>query len=91
VTAPDEAREILELQQFDAVMLDIHLPTDDIGWQFVQEIRRVVLRPVIIYANAQHRQRAQKEGIPFVEKPSRPFTLIKTINATLQPEAERLG
>src|SRR5258708_9493442 len=56
VAASDEARDILREHEIAAVILDLFLPTVDVGWQFLQEITRPNTPrpcPIVVYSSVQ--------------------------------------
>jgi signal transduction histidine kinase/ActR/RegA family two-component response regulator len=86
VNAPDEARKLLGEQPVDGVVLDVSLPTEDIGWQFVLELvgpKALQNIPVLIYSSLPTRIWAQELPISYLEKPARPSVLVSTLQMLL--------
>jgi signal transduction histidine kinase/ActR/RegA family two-component response regulator len=83
VNAPDEARNIISERRIDAVILDIHLPTEDIGWQFVRHLvgstssSRPV--PVVVYSAIAQKDRKIVRGVIYLDRPSRPSEVINAL------------
>ncbi len=88
VAAPDEAREALKTQSVAAVILDIYLPAEEIGWQFLRELTSAPDSvPVVVYSVIRDKEQIAKLGATYVEKPARPSALIRAINVVAKPSA----
>ncbi|MEP7287949.1 MAG: hybrid sensor histidine kinase/response regulator [Chloroflexota bacterium] len=83
ITAPDEARVILREQEVRLVLLDLHLPNEDIGWHFLQELVDSTQIPIVVYSSVQDTARVVNLGAVYLEKPARPSVLIDTIDTTI--------
>jgi len=86
VNAPDEARKLLNEQPIDGMVLDVNMPTEDIGWQFVLELagpRAVRHIPVLIYSMQPPRVWAQEMPVSYLEKPARPSVLVSSLQMLL--------
>src|SRR5262249_45952613 len=87
VAASDEAREILREQEITAVVLDLLLPTIDVGWQFLQEITGPNTPwhcPIVVYSNVKQPERVTRLGAAYLEKPARPSALVSTLTASIR-------
>jgi len=79
VGAPDEARELIGDHPINGVILDLALPTTEIGWQFLQELisRKI---PTVVYSVSGDRLRIERLGVKFIRKPERPSVLISAVH-----------
>jgi signal transduction histidine kinase len=82
-TAPDEARELLRDYPIEGVVLDLALPTTEIGWQFLQELVTKKV-PVVVYATSGDQARVERLGARFLRKPSRPSALVDAVHSMLK-------
>ncbi len=86
----NEAFEHLKKQNFDMLIVDIHLPYSN-GIEIIEYYRHTLLKdnPIIIITaidNKQIKEQAQELGvIEYIVKPFDPDKLVKTINSTLKP------
>jgi signal transduction histidine kinase/ActR/RegA family two-component response regulator len=88
--APDDARDIIFEKRPAVVVLDIRLPTEDIGWQFLQEIiaSRGKQLTVIVPAPPSLRAKVESYGATYVERPAKPSVLINALAQAMKVEAD---
>src|SRR5260370_6337837 len=94
VAASDEARDILREHEIAAVILDLYLPTVDVGWQFLQEITgpNTPWRcPIVVYSSVKAPERIVALGAAYLEKPARPSALVSAVAVAIRTASAETG
>ncbi len=94
VAAPDEARKLISERRIDAVILDIYLPTEDIGWQFLRHLVGTTSSsrpvPVVVYSTVPPGDRIIEHGALYLDRPSRPSAVINAVKTVIGSQVKRV-